>query len=180
MNAHEREWESLADLWRESREEIHRAPLRQMVASHRRRLAAVAAGEVLAVAGFAWLSWLSVRDGIVLWEAVWLSTLWGFTAVAVPFAWWNRRGAWNAIAESAAEYQRQRAARRIRSLRFGCALFAAEAVAVAAELAWFDRFTPLAAALLGLLTLLTGAWALWMKNRAAHELATAHADRDPA
>jgi len=177
MTGNDREWDSLSDVWCASRQEIESAPLRRMVASHRRRIAAVAAGEVLVVAGFAWLSWLAVRDGVAVWEAVWLSTLWGFTGVAAPFAWWNRRGAWNAITASVAEYQRLRAVRRMRSLRFGCALFIAEVVVVGAELVWFNRFTAPAAVLLGALTVVVGAWALWMRNRAAHEIAMADAER---
>jgi hypothetical protein len=177
MNANDREWESLSDLWLASRQEIDRAPLRRIVASHRRRIAAVVAGEVLLVAGFAWLSWMAVRDGVAVWEAVWLSTLWGFTGVAAPFAWWSRRGAWNAVAASVAEYQRLRTARRMRSLRFAVALFIAEVVVVSAELAWFDRFTPSAAVILGVLAVAFGAWALWMKRRAAHEAAMVDAER---
>jgi hypothetical protein len=173
MTANGPEWESLSELWRASRQQIEPVPLRRMVATCRRRLAAVVIGEILIVAGFAWLSWVSIRDGVAMWEAVWLSTLWIFTGVAVPFAWWNRRGAWRAMAGTVAEFQRQRAVRRLRSLRFGCALFAAEVVVVSAQLAWFGRFTGLAATLLGACGVAFGAWAWWMSRRAAQEMAAA-------
>jgi hypothetical protein len=173
MTADERDWESLSDLWRDSSQEVDRTLLRRMVASYRRRLAAVVIGEILVVAWFAWLSWISVRDGVAVWEAVWLSTLWSFTAVAAPFAWWNRRGSWQALGQTVAEFQRQRAARRMRSLRFSCGLFLAEILVVWAQLAWFGRFTAFVAAILGALTVAFGAWAFWMRKRAAREVAMA-------
>ncbi len=175
MNA-ERDWESLSDVWRSSRAGVDRAPLRKLVASQRRRLAAVVAGEVMAVAGFAWLSWLIVRDGVAVWESVWLTTLWSLTAIASAFAWWNRRGAWNAMTESVAEYQRQCAARRLRSLRFGYALFIAEVIVVVAQLAWFGRFTVAVALFLGAFGALFAVWAAWMRRQAAREIEIAGED----
>lgn len=172
MNASRPEWESVSKLWRESPQQIERTALRRVVAAERRRLAAVVIGECLIVAVFAWLSWIAVRDGVAAWDAVWLSTLWLFTAVAAPFAWWNRRGAWRALTESVAEYRRQRVERRRRTLRFATGLFSAEMIVVAAELAWFDRLTALAVALLGLLAVAFAAWAIWMTHRVAQEIAT--------
>ena len=171
MNANEREWESLSNLWRDPGQEIGRAALRRLVASHRRRLVAVAAGEASIVAGFIWLSLLFVRDGLVAWEAVWLSTLWIFTAIAAPVSWWNRRGSWHSMTESVAEFRRQRAMRWLRSLLFACWLFVAEVIVAAGELAWFGRFTSLAAGSLAALTVVFVAWALWMRKRIAAEVA---------
>lgn len=173
MNANEREWESLSTIWRAPEPEIERAPLRRLVASHRRRLAAVAACEVLMVAAFLWLSWLLVRDGLVLLEAVWLSTLWIFTAIAAPIAWWNRRGSWDSLAETVAEFRRQRAERWRRTLYIACGLFVAEVIVVIAELVWFDRFTTLAAGFLVVFSLAFGAWVFWMRRRVAADLAAA-------
>lgn len=164
MTTHERDWDSLTRDWRASDEEVPTATLRRLIAAERRRTLAVGAGEAATIAAFAWLSWLVSRDGLAAWETVWLSTLWMFTAIAVPFAWWNRRGTWTALVESVAEYERLRERRRHRTLRFACALFLAEVVVVVIELAWFDRLT--VTALVGLLALsiVFAAWALWMRR----------------
>jgi hypothetical protein len=179
MSTNERSWESLSAVWQTSREAVGGEPLRRLLRSYRRRVAAVAVGEILLIAAFAWLSWAVVRDGVVLWEAVWLWTLWIFTAVAAPFAWWNRRGAWQSMVETVAEFQRLRAVRRLRSLRFGCGLFVAEVVVVVAELAWFGRFGATAALSLAALAVAFGIWAVWMTRRAAAEMAAAAEEDEP-
>jgi hypothetical protein len=177
MNANERDWEALTALWRASAADVGRAPLRRLIAAERRRLAAVVAGEIATLAAFSALTWLLLRDGVVAWEAVWLSTLWIFTAVAVPFAWRNRRGAWRSLADTVAEFRRQRTARRVRTLRFACGLFVAEMIVVAVQLAWFDRFTrPAVAVLVGLTAVFAG-WVIWMRRRVAAETALADGDR---
>jgi hypothetical protein len=173
MNAEDRDWDSLSTLWRAPGDAIDRTPLERMLVSHRRRLAAVAAGETVTLAFFAWLSWLVARDGLAAWEAVWLATLWAFAAIAAGFAAWNRRGAWNAMGLSVAEYRRRRALRHTRSLRFGIVLFVAEAAVVGAQLAWFERFTAPVALVLVALAAGLGAWCVWMKRRIAAEIARA-------
>jgi hypothetical protein len=173
MSTTERDWESLSTVWQASREAVGGDSLRKLIQSHRRRVAAAAGGEILLIAAFAWLSWRLISDGVLLWDAVWLWTLWIFTAVATPFAWWNRRGTWQSMAETVAEFQRQRATRRLRSLRFGCGLFVAEVVVVVAELAWFGRFSAAAALILAALAVAFGVWAIWMTRRAADEMAAA-------
>jgi hypothetical protein len=165
MNANEREWEALSGVWRTAVEEVDREPLHRLIAAERRRLVGVVIGEMAMLAGFAWMTWLFVRDGVEVWEAVWLSTIWMFTAVAIPFAWWNRRGAWRSLADSVADCLRQRAARRLRTLRFACGLFVAEVVAVVAELAWFDRVSPRAIGILAVLTAGFLGWIVWMRTR---------------
>ena len=165
MTTHENDWESLASDWHARSEDVPAATVRRLIAAERRRTLAVIAGETAIVAGFAWLSWLAIRDGLAPWETVWLSTLWMFTAGAVPFAWWNRRGTWRAFVESVAEFERRRDQQRRRTLRFACALFSAEAIVVMAELAWFDRLTARALLiLLGSAVAFTG-WAFWMRRR---------------
>ena len=173
MNANDHDWDSLSDLWRASRDGIDRPPLQRMLASHRRRLVAVVAGEILTLAIFGWLSWLVARDGLAAWEVVWLSTLWVFAAAAAAFAWWNRRGAWSAIGLSVAEYRRKRALRHTRSLRFGCVLFVAEVAVVVAQLAWFERFTTPVALVVVAFAVVLGVWCVWMQRRIAEEMATA-------
>lgn len=163
MNANEHEWDALSEAWRESRDEVDDGPVRRMVAAQRRRLAAMAAGEVALLMGFAWLSWAVLREGIAAWKVVWVVTLWSFAAIAVSFAWWNRRGMWHAMGRSVAEYRRLRAARQMRAARFACVLFVTEVVVVVAELAWFDRLTVTAASILAASALPLGAWWLWMR-----------------
>jgi hypothetical protein len=165
MTINERDWDSLTRVWQSSRDEITTARLSQLVAAERRRLAATVLGEMLIIGAFGALSWFAIRDGLVAWETVWLTTLWLFTAVAAPFAWWNRRGAWSSMVESVAEFEKRRMARRRRTLRFATALFVAEVLAVSIELAWFDRFTALAVALLVAMTAVFAVWVFWMKRR---------------
>lgn len=135
-----------------------------MVAAERRRLAAIAAGEVALLAGFAWLSWAVLREDLAAWKVVWVVTLWSFAAIAVSFAWWNRRGTWHAMGRSVAEYRRLRVTRRMRAARFACALFVTEVIVVVAELAWFDRLTVAAASILAASALPLGAWWLWIRR----------------
>jgi hypothetical protein len=138
------EWDSLSAIWTASEERVDAAPLRKIVAAHRRRLIAVSAGELATLAALAWLTYVVLRDGARAWEIVWAITLWGFAAIAGAFVWWNRRGTWQALSDSVAEHvrlTRVRAERQRTSLRFGIALFFAEAIAVVAQLMWFDRLT---------------------------------------
>lgn len=170
MTMNEQEWESLSALWQTSRREIGEAPLRRLVVAQRRGLVTATVGEIALLGGFLYSSWMVTGDGIALWEAVWLVTLWTFAAVAAAFAWWNRRGTWSAMGRSVAEYRRLRAAKHLRSVRFAWGLFVAEIVVVAAELAWFDRFTVSAAVVLAALALPLGAWSVWAKRRAARDI----------
>jgi hypothetical protein len=152
MSMPETDWEATASVWRSASEPpVDTARLRRLLASQRRRLITVAVGEAALVAGFAVLSWLVVGDGMAAWEAVWLLTLWAFTGVTVAFAAWNRRGTWRRLGASVEEHlrlARLRAQRKRRALAFAGWLFVTETVAIIAQLAWFDRLTPLAAALL--------------------------------
>ena len=164
MTTNERDWESLASEWRAQSEEVPPATLHRLIVLERRRTLAVIAGEAVTIGGFAWLSWLAAKDGLAPWETVWISTLWLFTAVVVPFAWWNRRGIWSAFVESVAEFERRRDQRRRRTLRFACALFSAEAIVVIAELAWFDRLTARPLLILLGFAVVFAAWAFWMRR----------------
>jgi hypothetical protein len=166
MTSNDHEWNSLPQVW-QSAVGAQPAPttLSRLIASERRRLAIAVVGEVLVVAAFVAMSWLALRDGLVAWEKVWLTTLWLFTAVAAPFAWWNRRGAWTSMVESVAEFERRRTARRRRTLRFGVALFVTEILVVWIELAWFDRFGQFAVLTLGAMTVVFVLWVVWMKRR---------------
>lgn len=174
MNVHESEWDAWGEAWRAAEAPVDIAPLRRKIAAHRRLLIAATLGETLLVAAFLWLSARVARDGVEPWEAVWLATLWGFALLAVAFAWWNRRGTWSALGESVEEcvrLTRLRAQRQRRSALFAAGLYAAEAVIVGAQLAWFDRLTLAAGLLLAALGALVAAWCWAMQRKAARDLA---------
>jgi hypothetical protein len=173
MTTNEEEWKSISALWQTSHREVSEAALRRLIAAERRGLVGATLAEIVVLGVFLYVSLVVARDGLALWEAVWLVTLWTFAAVAAAFAWWNRRRTWNGIGRSVAEYRRLRATKHLRSIRFAWALFVAEIVVVAAELAWFDRFTVLAAVILAALALPLGVWSIWAKKRAARETALA-------
>ena len=164
MTTNERDWEALTSTWQSSRDAVEASTLSRIVAAERRRLAATVVSEFVTIGVFVAVSWLAIRDGLAAWETVWLTTIWLFTAVATPFAWWNRRGAWSSMVESVAEFERRRTVRRRRTLRFASALFVAEVLAVSIELAWFDRFTALAVVLLVAMTIVFAVWILWMRR----------------
>lgn len=174
MNVHESEWDAWGQVWRTADAPVDVAPLRRKIAAHRRLLIAAALGEALLVAGFLWLSARVARGGVEPWEAVWLATLWGFTLLALAFAWWNRRGTWRALGESVEEFvrlTRLRAERQRRSALFSAGLSAAEAVIVGAQLAWFGRLTLAAGLLLAALGVLAAAGCWAMQRKAARDLA---------
>lgn len=168
------EWTDLAVLWQAAADRAGAAPLRKIVASHRRRLLLVAVVEIAIVLAVACLSAFAGRDELALWEIVWLITLWGFTIVASAFAWWNRRGTWHALGESVEEYvrlTRLRAARQMRSIDFACGLFVAEVGAIVSQLLWFDRFTLLTSALLATSGAVMAGWCWAAKRKVARDLA---------
>jgi hypothetical protein len=115
-----------------------------------------------------------LRGGAAAWQIVWLATLWAFTAVAGGFAWWNRRATWRAAGaavEDAVRLARLRAERQLRTVRFVLLLFAAEVVAVLAQLAWFDRLVPVAFAALGAAGIVIALWCAVTRRRLRRELA---------
>lgn len=173
MNIDEAQWESLRQVWQSTPADIDASPLRKVVRAHRRRLMATVIGEVLMVLAFAALSVLVARDGIAAWEIVWLITLWSFAIVAVAFVIVNRRGTWSALGDSVADYvalTRLRALRQRQMIVFAAVLFIAEAMAVIAQLLWFDRFTLLTAVLLGASGIAVAAWCWTVLRRVKRDL----------
>ncbi|HEX2061246.1 MAG TPA: hypothetical protein VHK90_10930 [Thermoanaerobaculia bacterium] len=164
----ETEWDSLSALWTSTDVE----PLRAIVAKHRRRLLGTTVCEAATIGGFAWLTWIVLRDGVAVWELVWALTLWAFAAIAVAFAWWNRRGTWSALGDSVAEYVRLtklRAERQRNSLRFSVALFFVEVVAIVAQLWWFERLTRNAVTLLVGSGAIVAAWIVLARRKIARD-----------
>jgi hypothetical protein len=148
--------------------------LRRRSARHRRRQALVVAGEIALVIAFAALTAMVVAGGVEAWHVVWLASLWGFTAVALAFGWWNRRATWRASADSVDAFvrlARLRAERGLRSLRFALVLFAAEVVVVVAQLLWFERLVPWALAVLGAAGVALLGWCVVAGRRLRGELA---------
>ena len=170
MTTNEEEWESISALWQTSHRDVAETSLRRLIAARRRGVVAATVGEIALLGAFLYWSLMVARDGVAVWEGVWLVTLWTFAAVATAFAWWNRRGTWSAMGRSVAEYRRVSATKRLRSVRFGWVLFVAEIVVVTAELAWFDRFTVSAAMILAALALPLAVWSVWAKRRAARDI----------
>ena len=167
------EWDSLSAMWTASAEQVDPAPLRRIVASHRRRLIAATLGELAMLVLLAWLTYVVFRDGMAPWEVVWAITFWSFAAIACAFVWWNRRGTWSAMSDSVAEHvrlTRVRAQRQRASLRFGVGLFVAEAIAVVAQLLWFDRFTAKSALLLAASGAVVALWVVFVSRKIAREL----------
>lgn len=167
------EWDSLSRVWTASAEPVDAAPLRKIVASHRRRLIAVSLSELALVVVLAWLTYAVFRDGIAPWEVVWAITLWSFVVIAAAFVWWNRRGTWTAIGDSVADHVRLtriRAERQRTSLRFGAGLFVAEAIAVIAQLLWFDRFTSKSAMILAASALIGVACMIYISRKITRDL----------
>jgi hypothetical protein len=174
MTDPESDWQELSELWK-SAPPGDAEPLRRIVRAGRLRLAFVTAGEIAVVAAFALLSLFVARDGLAVWEVVWLTTLWAFTAVAVTFALWNRRDTWNAVGDTVTDYlrlSRLRCHRQRRTLRFVIVCSVAETAAVAAQLAWMGRLTPIALSLLSLGALGVLVWCALMKRRLDREVRT--------
>jgi hypothetical protein len=173
MTSSESEWESIGKLWRSAPVEVDAAPLRRIVRAHRRRLVLTTVGEAAMVIAAALLSVFVVRDGVAAWEIVWLATLWVFVAVAIVYAIRNRRGTWSTLGDSVADYvalTRLRAARQRQMVRFMCGFFVVEAIAVTAQLWWYDRFTLFAALLLGTSGVAVGVWCWIVLRRVKREM----------
>lgn len=173
MTSSESEWESIAELWRSAPVEVDAAPLRRIVRAHRRRLIVTTVGEASIVIALALLSVFVMRDEIAAWEMIWLATLWAFVAVATGYAIRNRRGTWSTLGDSVADYAaltRLRAMRQRQMVRFMCGFFVVEAIAVAVQLWWYDRFTPFAAILLGTSGVAVGVWCWIVLRRVRREM----------
>jgi hypothetical protein len=147
--------------------------LRSRAGRQRRRQALVMASEVALMVALVAFSVGVVAAEPRPWHAIWLATLWGFAAVAMGFAWWNRRSTWRASGDSVEAYvrlARLRTERHLRSLRFAELLFAAEALVVVAQLLWFDRLVPWAILLLAVAGAGLLVWCRVARRRSLAEL----------
>ena len=178
------EWSAWREAWVSERpaDPAHRgaaepgglAALRRRLDRQRDRQIAVAAVEWLGALALVAVTVAVLRGGAAAWQIVWLATLWAFSAVAGGFAWWNRRATWHAAGatiEDAVRLARLRAERQLHTVRFVLLLFAAEVVAVLAQLAWFDRLVPLAFWALAAAGLAIGLWCAVTRRRLRRELA---------
>jgi hypothetical protein len=154
--------------------------LRRRAERQRRRQIAVAVLEWLLFAGLLVLTVVVLRGGAAAWELIWLASLWGFTAVAMGFAWWNRRATWRAAGVALDDYvrlARLRAERQLRTVRFVLALFAVEVIVVVAQLAWFDRLVPAAVAALAAAAAVIVSWCVVTRRRLDRDLSRIDAFR---
>jgi hypothetical protein len=150
------------------------ADLLRRLHRQRRRMLVVAAGEVLLLLILIAASVAMLHGGAVAWKVTWVITLWVFACVAVAFAWWNRRATWRAAGaavDDAVRLARLRAERQLRTVDFVLLLYAAEALAVVAQLAWFGRLAPMAVAALAAGGAIVAAWCAVTRRRLRRELA---------
>ena len=178
------EWRELSQAWATGDEESASGAdtahangpldlLRRRAERDRRRRFVVVAIEWLLCAALAALTVVVLRGGAAAWEVIWLASLWGFAAVAMGFAWWNRRATWRAAGVALDDYvrlARLRAERQLRTVRFVLALFAAEAIVVIAQLAWFDRLVPVAVAALAAAGGVVVFWCVVARRRLLREI----------
>ena len=150
------------------------ADLLRRLHRQRLRMLAAAAGEVLAMLVLIAASVAILQGGAVAWKVTWLITLWVFACVAIAFAWWNRRATWRAAGaavDDAVRLARLRSERQLRTVDFVLLLYAAESVAVVAQLAWFDRLAPTALVALAVGGGVVAAWYGVTRRRLRRELA---------
>ncbi|HEX9800895.1 MAG TPA: hypothetical protein VGC00_12075 [Thermoanaerobaculia bacterium] len=138
----EREWHEWQDDFLALAEPPEAAAVRRRVERHGRGLRWLFAGELALSVAFvgAPLAWLAAAPAP--WKWAWAATLWSFTAVALAFALWNRRGTWAPAGESLAaqvEIDALRCRRGRRTLLFVPLLLFAEAAVI---VALFDHYFP--------------------------------------
>lgn len=169
----EGQWQAWTAAWTASEEPALSERLQRKIARQRRRLVLAAAGEGVLMLALAVLSVVVLAGEGQSWEVVWLATLWGFALLALGFAYWNRRATWRAAGETVSDHlrlSRLRCERQRRTIHFALLLFGAEAIAIVAQLEWFDRLVPEALYLLAGLGAALGIWSLWAQRRLVREL----------
>jgi hypothetical protein len=151
------------------------AVLRRRVERHGRWLRWLVAGELALTAAFVAgpLLWLAVAAPP--WKWAWAAMLWSFTAVALGFAYWNRRGTWSVggdtlAAQLALETRRCRRGRR--TLLFVPLLLIAETAAIVALfVAYFPAALGAAWPLLALCAVGVAGWAALYERQIRRRLA---------
>lgn len=149
------EWRGLMEAWQsEAPEEAAPTPLsdevrrriRRKVRLHSYGLSLLAAFEVTGCAGILlWLFRDLLEDGPNAVEVAGFAGTAFFVAVALAFAFWNRRGAWWPAAESTRAFvdlSLERCRRKLRTLRFCPWLLAAELAFVIPWAAWAIHTRP--------------------------------------
>jgi len=136
------EWATLQEDFHRLAEPPAAAALRRRVERHDRWLRWLFAGELTLAAVFVGgpLLWLAIAAPP--WKWAWAATLWSYTAVALAYAIWNRRGVWTASGDSLAaqlELEARRCRRARRTLLFVPLLMVAEAAAI---VALFEAYFP--------------------------------------
>lgn len=178
MNSHqanaESQWQAWAQDWAAASSAADlAAQLRRQAARQRSRLVATALVEGVLILALVVLTGAVLARGASTWQVVWLATLWGFGLLTLGFAYWNRRATWRAAGETVGDYlclSRLRCERQRRTIRFALVLFAAQAIAIVAQLEWFGRLVAEALVLLAVFGMAVGIWSLVAHRRLAREL----------
>ena len=179
-----RQWEDWTVAWRSGQGADPSTPvldqpmLSQLLMRQRRHQIFVAIGELTLLAALLVGTACGLLHGLEPWHVVWLASLWGFAAIAIAFAWWNRRHTWRAVGEGVeqhVELARLRCHRELRTIPFVIGLFVAEALVAAGQLRWFGRLGPVALVLLAAAGGMVAGWSVWQRRRVRAELARVEA-----
>lgn len=172
-------WDSLTKAWHDEEPVPFEADeFRAVLRSRTRATLLVVVAELSITAVLIWVTfWLSGSATIGA-DAVFLTGLWVFWAVATGFAWWSRRGQWRLSVASSEDFVRlgvERAERKIRVASFTAGLLVAQVAFVVAF--WLfgresgggasDLVTMLS--LLGTIVAGYAGWTVWYYRRATRE-----------
>lgn len=135
------EWQSWQEDFRAATEPASASALRRHVIRHGRFQRAILWSEIALVAAMVVLPgwWLAVAPAP--WKWAWAATLWAFSALALGYGVWNRRGTWEPMDDSLAaqlDLTELRGRRRLRTLALVPLQFLAESAAVLGLFAWFN------------------------------------------
>ena len=100
-------WDELTDAWREP-EPLPFDPtgFRSVLRRRTTVTALVALSELGITVGLVWLTIRASASPAIGEDLILLAGLWLFWAVAMTFAWWNRRGQWQRSVASSEEFVR--------------------------------------------------------------------------
>ena len=172
-------WDTLTEAWQEEEPlPFEAGEFKSVLRGRTRAMMLVVLGELAITAGLIWVTvWLS-GPATVGADAVFLTVLWLFWAVATGFAWWNRRGQWRLSVASSEDFVRlslDRAERKTRVAWFSAALLVAQ-VAFAVAFWLFGRESgggaeDLTTMVSLLVTVVAGysGWTVWYYRRARRE-----------
>ena len=177
MSEHDPSWEALTEAWKAPEAAPRLSDFESELKRRRRLKFVVVAGELGVTGVLVWASARLIVNGAAGENAVLLTGIWLFWAVAMVFAWWNRRGQWERTVASTDDFMRlslERATRKIRVVWFTLALLVAQLAFVGVLVLTGQlgelRGSPAALALtVGGVASLYVLWAFWYYRRARAE-----------